>query len=485
MSDAPLPPPAGEPAASGTHPARPRHAPNYLVRRAIAVGVVIAVVAVIATVVGWVLARDDGGHDPVAVETGWDVIVAIDPVTGVVTVTDPDTGDVIEEIETDVGRVEDSMLVDSTLIVVGARGLAGVDISHSNAAVDLDPDDTLGDSVTIVRPEGSDQTALLDDGEGNIVVVHQRPDDAVATATLIELRGVRLDTVGALATPDGRAVLLRDTGNFQSVLVGVDGDEPVYFPGAPIAVDDDRVATVQNVGAEARVTIASHDGETTAEFVAEPIAEAMLVDDGLLMVSTAGELWSGTDDTTERVGNVSGIPVAARSFIMISGDRLVVSTDLATDVVDPTGETVATVVGAAAIVDDPRPWSPGMHHALCIAADVEGDVVLVDTRTPAQSAPGPYEEALVRADGCAGIRLADDAEFAIDVETAGDGQRLDLGTEPIALSPDGETVAIEDGASIVLVAVPSGTSDASEDGEDADEPTEVAERGAIVYFAST
>ena len=42
----------------------------------------------------------------------------------------------------------------------------------------------------------------------------------------------------AVATPAGRDVLVTDSGNFQSVLFSFDRDEPSYFPGRALAVDD-------------------------------------------------------------------------------------------------------------------------------------------------------------------------------------------------------------------------------------------------------
>ena len=66
-------------------------------------------------------------------------------------------------------------------------------------------------------------------------------------------------------SPSGRDVLVTDSGNFQSVLFSFDRDEPSYFPGRALAVDDELVVTTQNVGTEASITVFDHDGEAVTD----------------------------------------------------------------------------------------------------------------------------------------------------------------------------------------------------------------------------
>ena len=484
MTDVPPPPPPGAAPAAEAPPPPPRSrrtSPNYLVRRAIAVAVIVALIASIAIVVGWYLGRDDGEHDPVNVDSDWDVVAVLDRTSGTLTMTDPDDGEVVEEISTDVGRVRDSLLVDTTLVVTGSRGQVAVDLGADTGPVDLDPDGTLIGSVDLLRPEGSDRTALLADDSGNVVMVHEGPADPIATSELIEVPRARLDATAARATPDGRAVLFPDVGNFQSVLIDVDRADPVYFPGVPLAVDDDRVATVLNVGTEARVTISSHDGEVRSEFATDTIAGAMLIEDGLLTVSTDGDVSRVVDGESERVGSLSGVPNAGQSWVMISGDRLVIATDLGTDVLDADGTIVASVMEARPFTDGPEPWSANAHHALCLATTGPDGLHLVDARSDETSRPATVDgDLFVRADGCRGLVADGGAAHIIAVDADDDGAAFELAGDPLALSPDGATAAVEDGASVVLV-----PAQPAEDGDDPAEPVVVGEAGSIVYFAPT
>lgn len=449
-------------------------------RRAIAVGAAVTTIAVAAIVVGWLLGHDDGGHDPIEVDTEWNVVATVDPATGGVTIVDPDNGEVADEIVTDVGRVRDSALVDSTLVVVGSRGEVGIDLGDGTP-VDLDPDETLSGTVTLARPSGTDRTILLAGDSGNAVIVNGDPDGSVATSDLIDLAGVRLDAGSALATTDGTAVLLPDVGNFQSVLVAIGNDEPTYFPGAPLALDDDRVATVLNVGAEARVTISTHDGETEFEVATDPIAGAMLADDGLLTVSTDGTVARIVDGESAQVGTLGGIPVQRQTWAMISGDRLVVTTDAGTDVLDPSGEVVISLVGVSPLLTgDDEPWSPGIHHALCLATTTTDGVMLVDAREGRRSTSIPEGDLLVRADGCAGVVATDGANVALAVDpdvTAAD----ELDGDPLSLAPDGATVATALDGSVQLA--PALTTDDADD--EPTPPVTVAEGDTTVYFGRT
>ncbi len=481
MPDAPPPPPPGAtPVPPGeAPPPPPRRRPNYLVRRAVVVGGVVIVIAAVAVVVGWVVGRDDGGDDPVSVDTAWDVVAVVDPVTGAVAVTDPDSGEVMSEIETEVGRVTETALVGTTLIVVGASGQAGVDVG-AGAAVDLDPNDTLSGSVGLVRPEGTDETIMLTDDGGDVIIVHGDPVQVIATSALIELAGVRIDAESALATPDGTSVLLPDVGNFQSVLATFGSEEPVYLPGAPLALDDESVATVLNVGAEARVTISSHDGETLSEVATDPIAGALLDDGELLAVSTDGAVQRIVDGESTQVRSLTGAPIPRRTWVMTTGDRLVVTTDSGTDVLDEAGGVVVSVAGASPLLAaDDEPWSPSIHHALCLAATTDDGIVLLDARDGGRSTAAAEGDLLVRADGCAGIVSTDGDIAPLAVDPADIAVSVALEGEPGALSPDGVTVASELDRSIVVEQV------VQPDDGDPIGPVTVAGRPSPVYFASS
>jgi hypothetical protein len=269
-------------------------------------------------------------------------------------------------------------------------------------------------------------------------------------------------------------------GNFQSVLVTFGEEEPVYLPGAPLALDDETVATVLNVGAEARVTISSHEGETESEVATDPIAGALLGDGELLTVSTDGTVARIVDGESTRAGALTGAPIPRRTWVMTSGDRLVVTTDSGTDVLDGAGDVIVSIAGASPLVaDDDEPWSAGIHHALCLAATTDDGLVLVDARDGGRSAAVPEGDLLVGAGGCAGIVSVDGSVAPIAVDPTDIPGPVVLTGEPVALSPDGVTAATELDRSVAVEPV------VPPDDGDPIEPVTVSGRPAPVYFASS
>ena len=90
---------------------------------------------------------------------------------------------------------------------------------------------------------------------------HGPSGEVLDTESFAPIAGARYDVATTVASPSGRDVLVTDSGNFQSVLFSFDRDEPSYFPGRALAVDDRLVVTTQNVGTEASITVFDHDGD--------------------------------------------------------------------------------------------------------------------------------------------------------------------------------------------------------------------------------
>ena len=115
----------------------------------------------------------------------------------------------------------------------------------------------------IVRPSGSALTMIAPDSRQwtRALLVHGPSGDVIDTDTFAPVVGARYEFDGARSSPSGRDVLVTDSGNFQSVLISFDRDEPSYFPGLALAVDADLVVTAQNVGSDATINVFDHAGE--------------------------------------------------------------------------------------------------------------------------------------------------------------------------------------------------------------------------------
>ena len=201
-----------------------RGGPNYLFRRAVVVGGVVAVLATASIVVGRMIGSGSQDSTTGAVSTDWNRVVLVDDRTGRV-IVDDEQGEEVARIESGVRSPSASAIVDSTLVVAGTDDVVVVDVGSET----IDEFD-LGSEV-IVRPSGSALTLLAPapDG-GRAVLVHGPSGDVIDTDTFAPVVGARYEFDGARSSPSGRDVLVTDSGNFQSVLISFDRDEPSFFP---------------------------------------------------------------------------------------------------------------------------------------------------------------------------------------------------------------------------------------------------------------
>ncbi len=170
-------------------------------------------------------------------------------------IVDDEQGEEVARIESGVGRPNASAIVDATLVVAGTDAVAVIDVVTEN----VDEFDIGAD--TVVRPSGSALTLLAPrpDG-GRAVLAHGPTGDVIDTDTFASVVGARYEFADARSSASGRDILVTDSGNFQSVLISFDRDEPSFFPGLALAVDEDLVVTAQNVGNDATINLFDHAG---------------------------------------------------------------------------------------------------------------------------------------------------------------------------------------------------------------------------------
>lgn len=473
--------------------------PNYLARRLVFTGLVVAVIAIVAIIVGRVIGSAESDSATVDVDTAWDTIVTINEHTGRIAMSDPDGSDV-EGISSNAGRVSGTAMIDDTVFVAGARASVAVNLSGDRDRVVVS--DILDGEITIGRPAGSTETVMFSNGS-DAVFMGSDIDRIIDTSIAVAAPGVELSLDDARTNVDGSAVLIADPGNFQSVLLRY-GDEPAsYFAGVPLAVDDERVATVQNVGGNATLTLSDHDGTRLSEFTTQPVLAAMLIDGGIITVDRNGVIHRIHPSGDDTVGTIGAAPTAGANWVDTTGDRLIVATAKGVAIIDPTGEIRASVDGVRPAMTGPappsviplRPGCQGLHDAS------SGGLQLINLRNGELVAevPAVEETVLTSADGCAAIAHEESAAVSGSITLSSDGaapvendhDRL------LALSPDGATVAIDLAGRLVVEPLStaadsdagsdSNGSDSGDEGDRSDEePIEVDDLGAttpFVYFA--
>ncbi len=309
MSDAPQS--FGDDDRGGSHP-------NYLARRLAFTALIVAGVTVVAIVAGRLIDSSSGETATVEVDTAWDTMVTVNQHTGRVVMSDPD-GSGAEGLSTNTGRVTTTAMIDDTVFVAGARASVAVTLTGQRERLDIS--DLLDGDLSIERPSGTTGLVMFTN-ESDGVIMGGDLDHLIDTSNVVAAPGVELAFDEARADVDGTAVLIPDPGSFQSVLLRFGDEPPTYFAGVPLAVDGERVATVQNVGGSATITVSDHDGRRLSEFTTLPVLAAMLVDGGVLTVDRAGVIHLVHPNGDEVVGSLDATPT--EGWVTTTGDRLVV-----------------------------------------------------------------------------------------------------------------------------------------------------------------
>ncbi len=450
--------------ASGEHDDAPGRAPNFLIRRAIVIGGVVAAIVGGGLVVN-ALVRNGGGDDAIGANVEWNTIALVDERSGDVILTDA-TGAEQSRFPSGVRAAVDATTLGPTLMVTSSDAVAVIDLTSETAQ----SFDIAGSEPGVVTPSGSNDVMLAANaGRDRMVLAHRPTGDVLDTAAFAPIAGAQFDTDTPIATPDGRSVLVTDTGNFQSVLLSFDSDEPTFFTGRALALDDDVVVTTQNVGNEASINVFGHDGATVTTTRAPSVRAGMVSGDNVLLVTVDGEIieLATSSGTTSSLGTVDVGPIQS-GFVTPLGDRLVVVGDGGTAIVDPDGEVVGDFDAASPIAGSAGEAAPRTSTCLALSRATDGTVLVANLNDGSI-----VEEAEVRgslessADGCAVVASV---PTAITIVSAAGVERILVDGEFVAIAPDAGSVIIESQNRLVLIDIAdAGSSESSPDPSPPDE----------------
>jgi hypothetical protein len=416
----------------------------------VVVGGVVAVFATAALVVGQLVDSETDDTTSGAISADWTRVVLVDERTGRI-IVDDESGDEVGRIDTGVRSPTASRVVTDTAVVAGADSVAIVALDDE-AVTDVDIAD-----ASIVQPSGSALTTIVASPTADRgVIVHGPSGDIVDTDSFAPIPGTRFEWAAVRSDPSGRHLLLTDSGNFASVLVSFDRDEPAYVTGLALAVDAERIVTAQNVGARATVNVFDHDGSPVSSGTASSVRAAMITGDSVRLVTVDGEIvtMDATSGDTESSGEL-GIGQIESGRVSSSGDRLIVSGADGTAIVDEEGSIVATFTDLQLVATS---WAA--QGSRCVALTDGDDVTIValdDGSIENEATVG--EPLFASADGCTlatavadGYQLVSPASIAT-ISTAG---------ELAGLSPDSEAVVLELDRRLVLSSVGADDADATD-----------------------
>ncbi len=471
LADAPEPPAhSGEPTRRS-----PTGRPNYLIRRAVVVGGVVAVLATASVVIGQLMGSGAIDTSSGAVPADWNRVALLDERSGLVTVTD-ERGEEIGRIEsgaagaTDAGVVEHSMLIASPDVVAvldldrASDEPASEPVTSDSPSADSVPTDGAGGDADggatsafafgaerVTTPTGSALTLIASRSDGGrAVLLHGPSGDVIDTDSFAPVVGARYESASAQATASGRDVLVTDSGNFQSVLISFDRDEPSFFSGLGLAVDDDIVVTAQNVGPAATISVFDHSGEQLTTGRTDSVRAGMIVDDRVILITVDGlvvTLDTETGDTDE--GEQLDIGTVESGDVTTSGDRLVVSGTAGTAVVGDDAGTVGTYPEAG-LTDDGHPPTGSQCVTLAtLGDDSEPDLTVVDLAdgsivADASASAPTYADA-------SGCTIAVTTSSGFDLITPDGSEPVQTSDTLVALAPDASTVVLAGAGRLTMV----------------------------------
>ncbi len=454
----------------GQHDGRQPREPNYLVRRAVAIGVVIAALVggsvVAAQIIG---ARGDGESDSPSTAP-WNAVVlvaddevrVIDPATGTVTDTYPGDEPLLDVVSVvagktivflnDLGRITQLDLTDGSIRRSSGQEDGTMSASDDHAAIVLAGLPAGGD-VTVVDTE---TRTTFDIG-----------DIAALNDALMFVDEVLVNRSGThVATPDARS--------FQSVLVDIATETPVLLAGQVVALDDDTVVTAQRAGPRAELEFYDLSGERLGSADAPSPQVTMLLDGARVLVVAADGAVVGVDadGTVDDLGTVAPSttggdtqPVLVRSgFPVPDLERLVVATDDAVVLLGTDGAEVARFTGELL-----SRVGSGSRCALIGSARANSVAVHVDLTTGealGEVAGGSISSASV--DGCT-VSMIGSPRLVVR------GTEAELGATSgsITVAPDGTAYVLTTSTQNQLISL------ANED----DEPIDLADDTVVVRFA--
>ncbi len=454
-----------------------RH-PNYLIRRIVAIGLVVAVVATAAIIAGRLLGGTDGANSS-AGGGSWDHVVTVEDVTGTVVVTN-DSGEETTRFRFGIGPLIDSEVIGTNVVGLSDTTLAlapldAGDTEASSAAIQTVGLDSTG---VLIAPSGTVHTLIATNAAGDrVVLIHGPTGEVLDSATTSSIPGARYDLTQARSDPSGRNVLVTDVGNFQSVLFSFDREDVSFVSGLALAADDDALITAQNVGPNANVSFFDHAGVLAATAQTTSVRAGMVSSSGVILVGLDGEVlaMSPTDGAVAELATLT-IGTIESGDVSTTGDRLIVTGTNGTAIINEAGDVVIEIPGGRPISSVLDPLASRGSGCLILDSSVDGEVLVTNLADGSVVAEAVADLNLLSdVTGCRPIVATQTGYTSLDDQGVHD---VSTTGQVVGLSPDGGTVAVESAGRIELTVRMS-----AQNSDDPAEPIDVGLAGRTMYFA--
>lgn len=436
--------------------------PNYLVRRALVVAVVVAVIAGIAIVIGQFLGDDTSSNPSTAAAAEWDTIVVLS--ADEIRLVDRDSTDDVDRFDADDDLLDAQSLVAGNVLVTStdAGRISQLDLTDGSVRrARTGPDETLRIS--------RDHPALAfsgPDSGGDVTIVDTRDRTTISVADVAGLDDPLIFGNEVLVNPAGTHVAMPVPNAFQSVIIDLEAETSDALAGRVIALDDERVVTEQPAGGESELEFYDVTGERLGSVdVASPQASLLRSDGTMLLVGVDGTvLTADADGSVDDVGTLTdpdAVPIEITSGVRVAdGDRLLAIGGRRVFVLDADGQQLGVAEGNLSTV--------ARSGARC---------VIVGTSSNAPSTVLDLETGAV----------ITQTEQGLASTTSHDGCTASfIGTTPQLLA-DGEVTEID--ADAIAAVAPDGRAYVALDGRDAeyvdldgDDGIEIGERNAVIHF---
>ena len=328
----------------------PRDPPDYLLRRALFVGLVVAAIAGAAILVGRVVGSDDDASSALATTGEWNTVVVL--TEDAVQLTDPSSGDVLETFESSEDLLDAiSETSGQTLVLLGPDGqITQLDLADGTARRAR----SAADGVLRVSAGNRGVMSAGVEAGGELTILDTRPRTSIAVGTAAGLDDPLMFTDELFVNASGTHAAVSDGRTFQTVLVDLAEESAELLGGQVAALNDSTIVTVQRAGDKAELDFYDLSAERIGT-VDVPSPEAVLLtgERSALAVSGDGRIVeiSSTGRTNEvgLLADSSGSALDVQRGAPAFGDkRLVVEASGTVFVLDENGDIVTSVAGTVA-----------------------------------------------------------------------------------------------------------------------------------------
>lgn len=408
----------------------------------------VAVVALVAAAIWW--SQRGSADADTADGPAWNAIAEVNPSSGAIRIVDTN-GEETATVPAS-GRVTDVFADGGRLALVGEGQLAFAEAGGG------DPNVVVVDFNLDVARLPSDPAFVLagaPSAGGNLVLVDAARGTTFDVGALASMRNPLIFPDSIRSDPDGDAWAVGDSRDFQTVVIRADRDDAAFYPGAPLAIGGDLVATSQNVGSSAEIGLFDAAGERVASFTSARPAGGVISDGRLVFVTVDGTVLAASegDDEAEELGALT-LPAADAVHTVSAvrdGTRLVVAGDRFQAAIDLDGDVLFQTTFADDIV---APLASARWRCMPVGGSATAhSIVDLADGTVLADLDGRNINA-VSADGCA----AQVARGSTRVLVNRDGRTvLPTAVRSAALSPDGAAaviVAADGSATLVEIGAP-------------------------------